>query len=1338
MVFFKPPSSFETTFEDQLKDVGNALLNFPSAIDELLTLLGKVENLLANVEQAPSKSMCDALLPSMKALITNEILGHTEMDVKILVLSCITEITRITALDAPYGDEKMKEIFHLTITAFENLSHVSSRYYTKVVFILDTIAKVKSCLVMLDLECNALVVEMFQTFLKIIRSNHSPVVFSTMETIMTMVIDESDDISLTLLSPLLASVRQENETVSPISWKLGKKVVTNCAVKLQPYLQEIVCSIGVASDTFCAAKVGQAVDATFKLVEDSTIREEDKVVSFSSPIPHIEFIIPDKFNDVMKSKAPLFSVLPTVVPELKQVFRVRLFLLQYYKTRGRVFSNQRTPRPLSDHYPILLEVGSMLRGKIPFRFENMWLKIEGFMERIQNWWSSYSFTGPPSLVLVCKLKALKEDLKKWNHQEFGNVGFKQKQLLGELDILNMECSGSLSSSELDLRGTHLLELENLAHLEEISWRQKSRVQWLKEGDNNTKFFHKIANSNRRRNYMEKIEVEGTTYHTDSDIRDKEVYEHGTFAHSLNATFVALILKKSNALNIRDFRPISLVGSVYKILAKVLANRLKQVLGGLVFESQNAFVGGRQTPDSVLMTNECLDSRLRSHLPGVVCKLDIEKAYDHVNWDCLLFLLDRMGFGFKCRTWIQTCISIVRFSIMVNGSPSGFFGSSRGLCQGDPLSPLLFLLVMVVLSQLLRRTEEAGLISGFKAGLATVSGLSISHLLFADDTIVFCDADRDQLLHLRMVLACFEAVIGLGVNMGKSEFVPVGEVSNVGQLAEILCCRVGGLPMSYLGMPLVILIQGRALDSLEEYAGWGPYSHEFPCGLCCIFMFHLYSFFMLFACSKLLSDFYKEWLGFLQRVKNMANMFDLGQIGEFATCAFGGLRYYYNKRTRQSSWEKPLELMTPIERADASTNWKEYSSPDGRKYYYNKVTKESKWSIPEDLKLAREQVDKSSVVGTQQETSVNPPASAPAPPSVVEAPSGADTTSSAAQEIASSPVSVEPDGATGDLQPVLVSGSSASTVVASMDENADGVQTLLNAVTPSASVPESAEAAVTMASTTQAPMNKVNELSAQDIHSSADGVPAKAVEGVESVKALEEVKKDETGEKMHDIALEAKSVDPEPLIYANKLEAKNAFKALLESANVGSDWTWDRAMRVIINDRRYGALKTLGERKQVFTEFLSQRKKQDAEERRNKLKKAREEFKQMLEDCTELTSSSRWSKAVNMFENDERFKAVERDRDRRDLFDNYLEELKNKLKNEAFEMVASFVQLIGSHIPSCVGPDRMRWKLCKNEAFDSREGGGPVIWVEELVWEARFRCLESSPFVFDVDYLDGTQ
>ena len=155
------------------------------------------------------------------------------------------------------------------------------------------------------------------------------------------------------------------------------------------------------------------------------------------------------------------------------------------------------PRPLSDYYPILLEVGSMLRGKILFRFENMLLESEGFVDRVHRWWSSYSFSGPPSYILACKPKALKADLKKWNLLEFGNVGCKQNHLLGQLAALNSrECSGGLSSSEIDLRGSHILDLEKLAHFEETFWRKKSRVLLLKEGDNNTKFFHKIANSNR--------------------------------------------------------------------------------------------------------------------------------------------------------------------------------------------------------------------------------------------------------------------------------------------------------------------------------------------------------------------------------------------------------------------------------------------------------------------------------------------------------------------------------------------------------------------------------------------------------------------------------------------------------------------------------------------------------------------------------------------------------------------------------------------------------------------------------------------------------------------------
>ncbi|KAH9715786.1 Tudor/PWWP/MBT superfamily protein [Citrus sinensis] len=243
-------SKREIELEEQLKDAGNLLLNPPSPVDEVINLLDKVEHLLANVEQAPSRSMRDALLPTMKGLITNDLLRHSDMDVRLLVTSCISEITRITAPDSPYDDELMKEFFQLAVSAFENLSHASGRYYMKALSILDTVAKVRSCLLMLDLECDKLVVEMFQHFLKVTRSNHPHFVFAAMETIMTLVIDESEDVSWDLLRILLASVRKENQDVSPTSWKLGEKVFTKCAAKLKTNLKEAVQSRGIALDDY--------------------------------------------------------------------------------------------------------------------------------------------------------------------------------------------------------------------------------------------------------------------------------------------------------------------------------------------------------------------------------------------------------------------------------------------------------------------------------------------------------------------------------------------------------------------------------------------------------------------------------------------------------------------------------------------------------------------------------------------------------------------------------------------------------------------------------------------------------------------------------------------------------------------------------------------------------------------------------------------------------------------------------------------------------------------------------------------------------------------------------
>ncbi|KAJ4958149.1 hypothetical protein NE237_025260 [Protea cynaroides] len=245
-------ASSEGDFVEQLKEAGERLLNdLPSDVDELLTLLDQVENCLSRVEQSPSKSMQSSLCSSMKALVADDLLRHSDMDVKVAVASCISEITRITAPEAPYDDEQMKEIFQLIVGAFENMFDTSSRSYSKRVSILETVAKVRSCVVMLDLECDALIADMFQHFLKAIRDDHPENVFSAMETIMTLVVEESEDISSELLYPLLNSVKKDNQDVLPIAQKLGKKVIGNCTAKLKPYIIQAVPSLGVSFNDYC-------------------------------------------------------------------------------------------------------------------------------------------------------------------------------------------------------------------------------------------------------------------------------------------------------------------------------------------------------------------------------------------------------------------------------------------------------------------------------------------------------------------------------------------------------------------------------------------------------------------------------------------------------------------------------------------------------------------------------------------------------------------------------------------------------------------------------------------------------------------------------------------------------------------------------------------------------------------------------------------------------------------------------------------------------------------------------------------------------------------------------
>ena len=294
------------------------------------------------------------------------------------------------------------------------------------------------------------------------------------------------------------------------------------------------------------------------------------------------------------------------------------------------------------------------------------------------------------------------------------------------------------------------------------------------------------------------------------------FETRKFVHGLNTTFIVHVPKKCGAEDLKDFRPISLVSSLYKLISKVLVNRLKNVISCVVNKAQNAFVEGRQILDASLLANEIIDSMVKEKETGILCKLDIEKAYNHISWNFLFTVLQQMGFGIKWISWIKWCITTASFSVLVNGSPGGFFRSSRGLRQGDPIFPIFVCLGMEVFSILVEKASTKGFLSGHKFVGRSEESLQISHLLFVDDTLVLCKDSEDQLSSLYWILLWFKAFSGLRINLEESVIMPVGPVENVDQLALELGCKVGALPTAYLGLPLGSRQASNSVwDSVEE-------------------------------------------------------------------------------------------------------------------------------------------------------------------------------------------------------------------------------------------------------------------------------------------------------------------------------------------------------------------------------------------------------------------------------------------------------------------------------------------------------------------------------------------